>query len=52
MTIPMVSELNKYWEQFPPVHILVAGYMGYKPEEKTQADLAEIIAMSTAMNGA
>jgi len=52
MTIPMVEELNRYWSLHPPMHIMVADYLGYKPKAKEkQADLAEIIAMSNAMNG-
>jgi hypothetical protein len=29
-----VSELFDYWSQFPPMHILMRGYVGYKPEPK------------------
>ncbi len=28
----MVAEMTTYWHKHPPVHILAAGYMGYKPE--------------------
>ncbi|MFJ3375528.1 hypothetical protein ACIPLA_11495 [Pseudomonas sp. NPDC086112] len=24
--------MTDYWRHHPPVHVLVAGYMGYKPE--------------------
>lgn len=27
----MVGHMTDYWRIHPPVHILVAGYMGYKP---------------------
>jgi hypothetical protein len=38
----MVGHMTDYWRSHPPVHILVAGYMGYKPsQEVTDApDLA------------
>ncbi|MBV7492966.1 hypothetical protein KW837_01630 [Pseudomonas sp. PDM24] len=26
--------MTDYWRHHPPVHVLVAGYMGYKPEEQ------------------
>lgn len=28
----MVGHMTDYWRHHPPVHVLVAGYMGYKPE--------------------
>lgn len=39
--LPRLGTLNKYWKKFPPVHVLVASYVGYeapadvdlKPEE-------------------
>lgn len=39
--------LTHYWQKHPPVHLLVAGFMGYKPqaEEKKYGDLGELIAM-------
>lgn len=30
----MVGHMTDYWRHHPPVHVLVAGYMGYKPEEQ------------------
>lgn len=29
----MVGHMTEYWRHHPPTHILVAGYMGYKPEQ-------------------
>lgn len=29
----MVGHMTDYWRRHPPVHVLVAGYMGYKPAE-------------------
>lgn len=31
----MVGHMTEYWRSHPPVHILVAGYMGYKPVSET-----------------
>jgi hypothetical protein len=31
MTIPEVCALLDYWRTSPPVHLLVAGLVGYKP---------------------
>jgi hypothetical protein len=30
MDIPRLKAMNLYWRQHPPVHMLVAGYIGYK----------------------
>lgn len=50
----MVGHMTDYWRSHPPVHILVAGYMGYKPtQEVTDApDLASnLAAMSAELAG-
>lgn len=41
-----MKELNGYWRQHPPVHILAAAYMGYKAPNaaQTEADDAEALA--------
>jgi len=31
--MPMVLALVKYWTDFPPVHKLVAGFVGYDAEK-------------------
>ncbi|SFS24151.1 hypothetical protein SAMN03159318_00382 [Pseudomonas sp. NFACC42-2] len=42
----MVGHMTDYWRTHPPVHVLVAGYMGYKPpQDVTDApDLARDLA--------
>jgi hypothetical protein len=46
----MVGHMTDYWRHHPPVHVLVAGYMGYKPAESVTdapdlaSNLAEIAA--------
>lgn len=37
MTIPRLSAMTRYWNQNPPVHVLVAEYMGYEAPAKTPA---------------
>lgn len=46
----MVGHMTEYWRRHPPVHVLVAGYMGYKPsEDVTDApDLASNMAAMAA----
>jgi hypothetical protein len=31
MTLPRFKALSEYWKLHPPVHILLAGFVGYKP---------------------
>lgn len=33
LDIPRLISLNRYWRNSPPVHLLVAAYMGIKPRE-------------------
>ena len=28
----MVGHMTDYWRHHPPVHVLVAGYLGFKPD--------------------
>ena len=37
MTLDQVDSLFSYWRSSPPVHELVAAYMGVKPEETSTA---------------
>ena len=37
MTIPRLAEMTNYWNNNPPVHILVAAYMGVEPKKKAKA---------------
>lgn len=42
LPLPFVQELFSYWEDFPPTHELVAGYLGYKSKNKKKvAELTE-----------
>ena len=46
LTWPRINALCRYWQDHPPVHELVAAYMGVKPENKEQNSLAELIEMA------
>lgn len=28
-----LETLNRYWDKFPPLHVMVAAYLGLKPQE-------------------
>lgn len=32
MTLPRLKAMGLYWKKNPPLHLLVAGFMGVKPE--------------------
>lgn len=46
MTLPRLYEINRYFENHPPVHILLAAFMGVKqkPTMKKEEDLDAMIA--------
>ena len=36
--------LSAYWVDHPPVHLMVAGYLGIKPKKKSDGkDIAEML---------
>jgi hypothetical protein len=37
MTLPRLHAIFRQWKRFPPVHIMVANYLGYKDETPAQA---------------
>ena len=44
--LPRLEQLTRYWRKFPPVHVLVAQYVGYKgPKE----DIGKVTAQGGAM---
>lgn len=48
LDLPRIGHLNDYWREHPPVHILVASYMGIKPSSspvQSETDEAEAIGM-------
>lgn len=45
MTIPRYLGMSAYWKEWPPVHQLVAAWMGHKGSHKDkEASLEEFIA--------
>lgn len=41
MTLPQVEELLDYWQDHPPVHVLVAAYLGFEPPKTVEQQWAE-----------
>jgi hypothetical protein len=47
MTLPQFYDLCAYWADHPPLHELVAGYLGYKRKAKEPAaDLGALLALA------
>ena len=42
MTLDQVDSLFTYWRSSPPVHEMVASYLGIKPEESTVTEAPAI----------
>ena len=36
MDFPRLFAMNRYWQQHPPLHIMVASFMGIKPEARAR----------------
>ncbi len=57
LDIPALSAFTRYWESHPPIHVMVAGYLGIEPKKgssgpvKTNDD-ATIAELMTAFPGA
>ncbi len=57
MTIPRYAAMMKYWENSPPVHLMVAAYFGIgkkkegkKADNATAAELNEFMNLSMKLN--
>jgi hypothetical protein len=56
MDLPRLYAMNDYWQQHPPVHIMVAAYLGIKPKatatatpvENDPAEVQALLAMFAA----
>ena len=46
MTLPQVLELTAYWAKHPPVHLLVAAYLGYRRKDSAPSpnDIGALLA--------
>jgi hypothetical protein len=44
--LPRLESMNRYWEQFPPLHVMVAAYFGITPKKQQEpASVDELLAM-------
>jgi hypothetical protein len=41
MTLPEYYRLCRYWRSHPPLHLMVAGYLGIKPPAERHASSSE-----------
>ena len=41
LTVPRLKALEDHWAEEPPVGLLVANFMGYKPKKKKQSKKAK-----------
>lgn len=48
MDLPRLEAMNTYWRNHPPLHLMVAAYLGIKSEPKStaggQPDLVALLA--------
>jgi hypothetical protein len=49
MTLFDVEELCHYWRRHPPVHLLVAGFVGYRADDASSPTDAEYWPVSTPL---
>lgn len=48
MDLPRLEAMNKYWEKFPPLHVMVAAYLGIGNNPTASADdLTEYVPTQT-----
>jgi hypothetical protein len=50
LTIPQIEALNREWERYPPVRILLAHFVGYKPPERSD-NYMELVQMFAGTGG-
>jgi hypothetical protein len=54
MTIPRYLTLTDYWSRHPPIHLMMAAYLGVGKEKAkkklTEGELQEFIALSQGAN--
>jgi hypothetical protein len=51
MPMKDAMELFEYWAEFPPVHVLVRGYVGYQPPVKERFDPEQTLRMLSSSRG-
>ena len=47
--MPRWLALNRYWGECPPTHLLVAGFVGYKPKNTKSVNSPEELAAMFGM---
>lgn len=45
LDIPTLDSFNRYWEQFPPLHIIAAHYTGAAKPKQQPGDLGDLLDM-------
>jgi len=45
MTVPRMEELTRYWNDNPPLHVMVAAYLGIGTAKKDSGNLEELMNM-------
>ncbi len=50
LTLPRLAALNRYWADHPPVHLMIAAYLGIKPgsEKRRMATFDDFVAAVAA----
>ncbi len=43
MTMPQYRALAAYWRKFPPTHLLLAGMLGFKAEDRGAGNLSDLM---------
>ncbi len=51
MTLPRFERLCRYWAAHPPLHVVVAAYLGVSGRERRTNDLGELLAMAKGGDG-
>lgn len=41
VTLPQLAAIHRHWRRKPPVHWMVAGFLGVKPQEEPTPESAE-----------
>lgn len=41
LDLPALAALTRYWHRHPPVHVMVAAYVGYKGDDEPKAESSE-----------
>lgn len=48
MDIPRLKKMQHYWQDNPPVHVMVAAYLGIKKRKPPKIEAADIEALMRA----